>query len=263
MINRDTYPFIVTNWILIGVRYLTNFVLILQKMLHMCINCFLTDFMLQICSDSQAALKSLQAIRTMSLLVQQCQKALNDITTLHAVRPYWVLGHAGVTGNEIADGLARGGSASRFVGPEQALGVSWQDIRRRISCWLVNQHWGWWRSLGSTQRLARELISGPCLGTKARFLSFNGTQSTVVTGLLTGHSTLRRYLYLMGLSDSPLCWRCGAEDETLAHILCEHEVLASIRHAHLGSFFLEPEYIKNVSHGVIWNFGKEKGLQRI
>jgi len=34
-----------------------------------------------ICSDSQAALKALQAIR-MSPLVQQCQKALNNISTL-------------------------------------------------------------------------------------------------------------------------------------------------------------------------------------
>jgi hypothetical protein len=68
------------------------------------------------------------------------------------------------------------------------------------------------------------------------FLSFNGTQSRAVTGLLTGHNTPRRHLHLMGLSDSPLCRRCGAEDETSAHILCECEALASLRRAYLGSF---------------------------
>jgi len=52
-----------------------------------------------ICSDSQAALKALQAIRTMFSLVQQCHKALNDISTRHAVGLYWVPGHAGVRGN--------------------------------------------------------------------------------------------------------------------------------------------------------------------
>jgi hypothetical protein len=70
-----------------------------------------------------AALKALQTVRT-SPLVQQCQKVLNDISTRHAVGLYWVPGHAGVRGNEIADDLARGSSALKFVGPEPDLGVS-------------------------------------------------------------------------------------------------------------------------------------------
>jgi len=97
-----------------------------------------------ICSDSQVALKALKAIRTRSPLVQQCQKALNDISTWHAVGIYWVPGHAGVRGNEITNKLARDGSGLKFVGTEPALVVSTQDIKRRIRHWLVNQHWVWW-----------------------------------------------------------------------------------------------------------------------
>jgi hypothetical protein len=48
-----------------------------------------------ICTDSHVALKALQATRT-SPLVQQCQKALNDIFTQHTVGLYWVPGHNGV-----------------------------------------------------------------------------------------------------------------------------------------------------------------------
>jgi len=99
-----------------------------------------------------------------------------------------------------------------------------------------------------------------CLGAKARFLSFKRTQSKVVTALLTGHNTLRRHLHLMGLSDSPLCRRCGAEEETSAHVLCECEALSSLRHVYLGSFFLEPEDINSISLGAIWNFSKATGL---
>ena len=61
---------------------------------------------ISICSDSQVALKALQAAKTTSPLVQQCQQVLNDISTRHAVRLYWVPGHAGVRGNEITDKLA-------------------------------------------------------------------------------------------------------------------------------------------------------------
>jgi hypothetical protein len=186
--------------------------------------------------------------------------ALNDISTRHAVGLYWVPGQAGARGNEIVDGFARGGFASRLVGPEPVLGVSRQDIRRKISRWLVNRHWVWWQGLGNTQTQARELISGTSLGAKARFLSFNRTQSRAVTGLLTGQNTLRRHLYIMGLSDSPLCRRCGAEDETSAHILCVCEGLASLRHVYLGCFFWGPEDIKGIRLGAIWNFSKVTGL---
>jgi len=41
---------------------------------------------------------------------------------------YWVPGHAGVRGNDIADELTRDGSALKFVGPEPALEVSRQDF---------------------------------------------------------------------------------------------------------------------------------------
>jgi hypothetical protein len=65
-----------------------------------------------------------------------------------------------------------------------------------------------------------------------RSLKVNRTQSRAVTVLLTRHNTQRRHLYLM-------CRKCGAEDETLAHIVCECAALASLRHVsglvHLGA----------------------------
>jgi len=104
----------------------------------------------------------------------------------------------------------------------------------------------------SNRDILRYLLTGSAL-------SFNRTQSRAVTGLLTGHNTLRGHLHLMGLSDSPLCRRCVAEDETSAHILCECEALVSLRHACLDSF-LEPKDIKIIGLGAIWNLGKATGL---
>ena len=49
------------------------------------------------------------------------------------------------------------------------------------------------------------------------------------------------------------------KEETSDHILCECEALASLRYAYLGSFFLEPEDIKSISLGGIWNFNKVTG----
>ena len=131
----------------------------------------------------------------MSPLVRQCQKALNDISTWHTVGLYWVPGHAGIRGNEMADQLARDGSVHRFAGPEPFLGTSRQNIRSKMKHCMENQHLVLWRGPCSTQRRVQELISGPNLATRAQLLSFNRTQSRVVIGLLTGRKTLRRHLY--------------------------------------------------------------------
>jgi hypothetical protein len=173
---------------------------------------------------------------------------------------YWVPGHAGVRGNDIANRLARSGSVQGFVGPEPFLGVSTQNIRRKMKRWMVNQHLALWRGPCSTQRQAPELISGPDLATGARLLSFSRTQSRVVIGLLTRHNTLRRHLYVMGLGDNPICRKCRTDEETSAHILCKREALASLRYTHLGSFFLDPEDIRELGIGAIWSFGKGTGL---
>jgi len=55
--------------------------------------------------------------------------------------------------------------------------------------------------------------------------------SRVVTGLLTGHNTLRRHRHLLWLLDSPSCRGCRVTEENSAHILCECEALACLRHA--------------------------------
>jgi len=144
---------------------------------------------------------------------------LNVISTQHTVGLNWVPGHAEVRRNEIADRLAGDGSDQWFVGPEPFVGVSRQNIRRKIQCWMENQHLALWRGPCSTQTQARELISGPDLATRSRLLSFYRTQSRVVTGLLTGHNTLRRYLYIMGLSNNRICRKCGTEEETSVYIL--------------------------------------------
>ena len=48
----------------------------------------------------------------------------------------------------------------------------------------------------------------------------------------------------MGLTNIPLRMRCGSENETSSHTLCECEDLVSLIHTYLGSYFLDPEDIK-------------------
>jgi hypothetical protein len=99
-----------------------------------------------------------------------------------------------------------------------------------------------------------ELLSHPLLCPLIRYNPWS------LLGLPTGQNTLRKNLHLTGLTISPLCRRCGTENETSAHKLCECEVLAALTRTYMGAFFLDPEDIKSLSVGVNWNFNKGTGL---
>jgi len=64
--------------------------------------------------------------------MQQCQKALNDISTQCSVELFWDSRHPSVGGSAIANGLAREGNVHQFVGPVRALRVSRQKTRMKI-----------------------------------------------------------------------------------------------------------------------------------
>jgi len=59
------------------------------------------------------------------LLVQKCQKALNNNSSRHEVGIFWVPEHSGVRGNEIADDLARGGF---ILGGSLDLSRPWETL---------------------------------------------------------------------------------------------------------------------------------------
>jgi hypothetical protein len=61
---------------------------------------------------------------------------------------------------------------------------------------------------------------------------------------------------VMGLSNDPTCRKCGTEEETSVHVLCECEAFASLRHRYLGYSFLNPEDIGVPGVGAVWNFAK-------
>ena len=78
--------------------------------------------------------------------------------------------------------------------------------------------------------------------------------------LLTGQDTLRRHLYVMGLSNNPTRRKYGTEEENSAHNLCACETLASLTYTYLGSFFLDPEDVRVLVMWAIWNVAKGTGL---
>jgi hypothetical protein len=64
---------------------------------------------------------------------------------------------------------------------------------------------------------------------------------------------------VMGMSNNPTCRNVVLRRKPQYHILCECEALVSLRHAHLGSFFLDPEDIRKLIIGSSGTLLKELG----
>jgi hypothetical protein len=64
----------------------------------------------------------------------------------------------------------------------------------------------------------------------------------------------------MGLRNNPAFRKCGAEEDTTVHILCDCEALDSLRHTYVDSFFFVLEDIRKQIIGAIWKFAKGTGL---
>jgi len=59
--------------------------------------------------------------------------------------------------------------------------------------------------------------------------------------------------------DSHLSRRCGAEEETSAHVLCECEALETLRYTYFGYFILDPEDLGSLSLRQSGTLSKEQG----
>lgn len=212
-----------------------------------------------ICSDSQAALKALERVKINSRLVRDCRDALQDLADLNRVTLIWVPGHKGIAGNERADKLARKGSETPLLGPEPAIGITGCQVKAEIAGWVEGQHRILFRATPG-MRQTKALIDGPDVKITDQLLRLSRQDLRVAVGVLTGHCTLRKHMHTLGKVGDSGCRRCGGDEETPIHVLCDCPALAGKRQKHLGAPLWEPREITTLPMGVLVAFMRDSGL---
>ena len=84
---------------------------------------------------------------------------------------------------------------------------------------------------------------------------------TILTQLVTGHATLKRHLFLMGMVDSPDC-ECGEPQEAV-HLLTNCNEYRDERMKAFGHFELQPREIREYSLTRMLRFAKYTGLWQV
>ena len=112
-----------------------------------------------------------------------------------------------------------------LLGPETALGIPRCSAREATKNLTEHQHY----RADDLRKLSRH-------------------QLRTVVAIRTGHATVRRHLYIMGLFDGdPTCRFCRMETETMQHIICCCEALARQCYNVFGKLISEPKDISTAS----------------
>lgn len=205
-----------------------------------------------IASDSQAALKALKSTTYESKIAWNCKQSLKQLASRNKLTLLWVPGHKGIVGNEIADSLAKEGACAPFIGPEPFCGIPKSRIMEEVRKYEKELSAAYWKNVPG-QRQAKRLLR-PSARYAKLLLELQKSDLRVITGILTGHCSLRYHLCKMGILDSGTCRFCDEADETSEHIICNCRVIVRQRHKYLEQVFLDPDQITNLAPKRIMDF---------
>jgi ribonuclease HI len=209
---------------------------------------------LVICSDSQASLRALDSCVVRSRQIAECRSLIAAVSRFRAVQLMWVPGHMGVSGNEMADALARQGSAILPVGPEPFIPVPASFFKREVTKKVRLEIARSWEA----QNLAHsgEFIHLPSGAESGLLLNLRRELLRTVISFLTGHGPFKVHLAKIGVGPTDVLCKCGLEDETARHLICECPLYWFDRGEWFGRYVVSPQDIRESSLKTIVGFVK-------
>ena len=179
-------------------------------------------------SDSQTSLATLKKLTINSNTVEKCLNALNELGKRNRVHIRWVKAHVGIHGNEIADSLAKRGSALG-VGPTDEL-LAPKAIQKKA----INEYFhGKWSKAWKGYSQARQTkIWFPEPDYKKSLQLLKKERKTLgrLVQFFTGHNKLKRHRNIQnGVNDPHSCRLCLEEEESSFHVIAECPALQYLR----------------------------------
>lgn len=172
------------------------------------------------------------------LLENETKMALNKLNVNNVVKLYWIPGHRGHRGNEIADHLAKRGAKTVKHGCEPFLPVSNSFYKDEIKKWGSQKHNKAWRERVDCKQ--SKLFFHELRPRESNWLlSKNRTALNLMTGYITGHNRLNSHQLKLGNVADPTCRLCLEEYETSGHLILQCEAIARERNIALGAPFLK------------------------
>ena len=156
----------------------------------------------------------------------------------YALTLRWSAGHAGISGNELADKEAKraatGNTSDKKLLPtylRRPLLINPSAVTQHINT-EIKQRWNRkWKQSARGRRLAKLGLSAPSPSYIRTISKANISRrsASLVTQALLKHIPLNEYLYKIKAVDNAKCPACGAVSESVRHFLMECPIYAHER----------------------------------
>ncbi len=188
------------------------------------------DYNVIILCDSQSTVLKLKNYMASDPTSIETMKLLRDARLSHFIDIKWIRGHNNVTGNEIADFLAKKGmlEAQSLSSTYPFLPVSHKWIKDEIRKYSI-KNWQYEWSLRSDCRVSRLFM--PTVRTKKKTIEMSLYELHKLSMIVTGHGLFKRHLRHWNEIECSLCELCQEDDEDSWHLwdLCP-KLTANRRH---------------------------------
>ena len=201
-------------------------------------NNVLTKIRVNIFSDSQAAIKSLDSVFLNSKTALNCRRSLNEMAEQFDIHLIWVPGHRNIPGNSKADELARLGTTLQTPGYLESVGMpleSCKFILRQKTIAAADNRWA------SIRNCIHSRNMWPTLNIKRTqdMLSLSRREVSKIVSIVTGHCVIGTHAVRLNIPTHDICRNCGDEEEDVSvkHLLCVCSSLSQIRRNIFGSCY--------------------------
>ncbi len=167
-------------------------------------------------TDSQSALQSAFSLKPSSMLVEETIQLLMSAKLICQIQLAWVRGHSGVTGNEVADGMAKENAvAVQLSSP--ALARTGREIKKEIKRIAECKWQQWWQTIPQCG-IAKSFFVVPTTQHR-KFIKWMSTKKlTTLIQAVTGHGLFAGHLSRWRESLPSTCKLCGETGETSLHL---------------------------------------------
>lgn len=217
-------------------------------------------------SDSKEAIGLLGQNVITSHIIYECIKNLNRLSNLNtSLEIQWIPKSAHIAQHSRADELARRATDL----PEQGTYISSNQLKELCITKkheLNIQNWNKWVTgldkENKERNVSIKMFDGPGDPRLRCLPSLNKRDMRTLTGLLTGHCTLRQKLVQLKKETNSLCrWCLTGKDETSLHVLMKCPRFLFKRKYHFNKYFLEENDLKQIPLLSLVRFARDTGLQ--